>query len=777
MYFSNYPPTLLPDFKDRITLNNVVHLVVEKEGKEINCRLWGGETKSGKTTTKLWGPLVRVGAYGLNWKTKTIEWIGLDIDAKNDGPIQKPGDKDVLVNQLASLKYCEVRNSSSGAGLHVYVKLANPIPNVNSEKEYAAYRNALATIIENDLRAIGGNYPTVFDRVGTVLYMWKSGSKEGAYQLLRPAEILFDKDLVPETKNSKRSLASLGRLPSSPEDAIIKGWTNEQYKFIIYLAQHDQSFTPSPSEGVACQAHTTVVDAAIRSLGIPGYWSTNTPGTDLSHHNCYITMPSNSNVIRIWRAGNGTTAETDAWTEVGGRTVAIVNGVARSKLCVLSGLRALTKADRARGPIGCDVLKKLNIPYSDSWDNIEANIQVNTSKVKFIVKGKRDPKPGWVIGATQMTYTLDIDEGLHLRQVSESNVHTETDDIKVQYTRDDGNEMIVYFENEKKEWQHSTNDALLRAYLQQRYNLSSADVKRILAMKYANDVMTRVEMPCIPFGKFEYEGRTYWNVPPTDYAFPKVDTTPVLSRISYIEPSLQQLADECPGWFALYNHIFAELRVPKEVKDHYSIETGADYGLLWAAYKIRDPLNIVPILVLTGPPETGKTFFADSFRHFYTGRGAYKMTNVLTSNYGDWAGVVVGSSDDLNDYPLATITRLKNIGSGDRLEVNPKFKRPSLVGGYLSLILNMQDLSAFPKDQLSDRCTFVEVKPINDEAYSPKFFTSGCRDVYDKRIHARIPSVHWTLSAQAESFFKYLCSIQLPVPFRRYALPIAGSSK
>lgn len=778
-YYTNYPADLLPDLKERLIRDNVVHIVIGKKDEggnveEINCRLWGGSTKKGKSTTKLWGPLVRIGGYGLNWNTKTIHWIGLDIDAKNNGPIQKDGDKDALVEALDKLGYCQIRNSSSGKGLHIYVDLQNPISGVDSERGYASYRNALASHIERDLANGGYTHLPVFDRVGTVLYMWKRGAGPDAYKLLRPARQSFQFELKPES--NKKSVRTEGPgWPATLEDAIIKGWTRLQYEFVDYLAKNDPAFSLAGDAGPICHAHTSVVSRAIQHLNIPGLWSTNTPATDLSHHNCYITILPSSGIIRVWRAGNGAANESAAWLTVNDRTVAVLNGVARSKLCMLSGLQAPTRTDRARGPISKDVLKQLNIPYSESWNDIEANIQVNNSKVKFTVKGKRDPQPGWMVGATQMSYTLDIDDNLHSRKVEEISGRTETDAVEVQYTRDDSNEMVAYFKNERGEWQHSTNDSLLRAYLQERYKMTSAELKRCLAMKYANDVMLRVEMPCVPFGVYEYEKRTYWNVPPTDFAFPKPEqTTLVKSRISTIHPSLRELAAQCPGWFALYNHIFANLQVPQELKDSYSIETGADYGLLWAAYKIRDPLNIVPILVLTGPPETGKTFFADSFRHFFTGRGAYKITNALVSNYPDWLGVVVGSSDDLDEYSATTVTRLKNIGSGDRLEVNPKFKRPSLVGGYLSLIMNMKDLSTFPTEYLKDRCTFVPVSPIEDVPFDPEFFITGCRNVYDKRIHARIPNVHWALNQQAESFFHYLCSIELPTPVRRYALPIAG---
>ncbi len=777
-YFTNYPSTLLPDLKERLLLANVVHIVIGKKQEdgsieEINCRLWGGTTKSGKSTTKLWSPLIRVGGYGLDWTTKTIHWIGLDIDAKNSGPIQTEEDKNVLVDALARLGYCEIRNSSSGKGLHVYVTLAHPIPNVDSEKTYASYRNALATCIESALAANGYAHLPVFDRVGTVLYMWKKDAGPDAYKLLRSGTVTFPGTLVPELKSVRTEITGPG-WPVTPEDAIIRGWSTLQYEFFDYLAKNDPAFVPFPSEGIICHAHTSAVARCVAELKIPGFWSTNTAGSDPSHHNCYITVLRNSSIIRVWRAGNGSTPETNAWSDVGGRTVAILNGVSRSKLLLLTGLQAPSKNSRARGIVRRDVLSQLNIPSSETWGDIDANLQVNTSKVKFSVKGRRDPQPGWMTGATQMTYVLDIDDGLHTRKVEEVSGRTETDDIDVQYTRDDSNEMIVYFKNEKQEWQHSTNDSLLRAYLQERYKLSSADIKRLLALKYANDVMQRVEMPCVPFGKYEYEKRSYWNVPPTDFCFPKPDVPKVISCASYVDPSLQSLANECPAWFALYNHIFAALAIPKEIRDAYTITTGADYGMLWAAYKLADPLNIVPILVLTGPPETGKTFFADSFRHFFTGRGAYKITGTITSNYPDWLGVVIGSADDLEEYDPNTVTRLKNIGSGDRLEINPKFKRPSLVGGYLSLIMNMKDTTAFPAEYLADRCTFVEVAPITDVPYDPDFFSAGCRDVSDKRIHARIPNVHWTLNQQAEAFFQYLCSIKLPTPVRRYALPIAG---
>jgi hypothetical protein len=778
--FQNFPHDFQADLRHRLDVDNVCHLVntgtnEAGEAIEYNIRLYAGVTKSGKNINKLSRNLIRAGAYGLNWKTKEIHWIGLDIDSKPGCPITSPEVKDDIAKRLAALGYIEVRNSSSGTALHCYVDMATPISGVESEKDYLDYRRALISRIERDMVANGWGGGPLFDRAGTLLYMWKKDAPAEGYKLLYRAGVRFIDKLEPEKKSVRTGMTAPG-WPTTEEDAIIRGWTGLQYKLLSWLANNDPSFTPDPAQGILCHCHTHRLLQAVKELGIPGYFSSNSPATDLGHHNAYITF--SGPIIRVWRAGNGPSNETDAWMVVNDRSVAVLNAVLRTKLCTLTGLQALSKTDRARGGVTSAVLQKLNISVRPEWTNIEANIQVNTSKVKFIVKSKGPAPEHWHQGATQITYTLDIDDGLHGRKLAESGMgpaltgQADSKDVAIQYTRDDSGEVVLFFQNDKGEWLQSTNETLLRTYLGNRYNLSGPEVKRIMADKHANEVMIRVEMPCISFGPFEYEKRTYWNVPPTDYGFPKPEGKRLLSRISYIHPELQGLASRCPGWFALYTHIFANLEVPKDIADRYGIRSGADYGLLWAAYKIANPLNIVPILVLAGPAEAGKTFFSESFRHFFTNRGAYKITNALSSNYADWIGVVIAASDDLDQYDNNVITRLKNIGSGDRLEINPKFKRGTLIGGYMSLIMNMQTPTGYPME-LDDRTTHVKIEPVNEQIYNPEFFLNN-PPVTDVRIHARIPNIHMTLNEQAQYFFEYLCRVELPEPVRRYALPPAG---
>jgi hypothetical protein len=139
-----------------------------------------------------------VGATGWDWKNRRSLWVGFDFDALVG---HKAGlssaELDAVKEAAMSVPWVEVRNSTSGSGLHLYVLFdAEGIPTAN-HTEHARLAKAVLPVLSG---AAGHDFDAAVDVCGHVLWIWhkKMTAENGGFALVKAAEATFSADSLPD---------------------------------------------------------------------------------------------------------------------------------------------------------------------------------------------------------------------------------------------------------------------------------------------------------------------------------------------------------------------------------------------------------------------------------------------------------------------------------------------------------------------------------------------------------------------------------------------------
>lgn len=136
-----------------------------------------------------------IGSTGWDWQERVSRWVGFDFDAitKATGISDEQLTK---VKQLASsLEYVEVRKSTSGTGLHLYVFLDGI--NTANHDEHAQLASAVLTKMSRDC---GFNFADSVDVCGGNMWIWarKMSLENEGLKLLKPATETLSEDDLPD---------------------------------------------------------------------------------------------------------------------------------------------------------------------------------------------------------------------------------------------------------------------------------------------------------------------------------------------------------------------------------------------------------------------------------------------------------------------------------------------------------------------------------------------------------------------------------------------------
>lgn len=127
-----------------------------------------------------------VGMSGWNHVDSGSLYVAFDIDFKSGHA--KGHDQstiDSLVSTLSRIPWIELRRSTSGKGLHVYVHFAVPIPTAN-HAEHAALAKAVLACIS---AAVGFDLAPYVDVYGGIMWVWstRATAENGGLSLIKPA--------------------------------------------------------------------------------------------------------------------------------------------------------------------------------------------------------------------------------------------------------------------------------------------------------------------------------------------------------------------------------------------------------------------------------------------------------------------------------------------------------------------------------------------------------------------------------------------------------------
>ena len=275
-----------------------------------------------------------IGFTGWNWQERKSMWVGFDIDsllshAAGVGISQEELEK--VKEAACALPYVEVRRSTGGTGLHLYVSLAG-IPTAN-HTEHAALARCILGMMSSET---GFDFASQIDACGGVMWVWhrKMTAENHGLEMVKAAKKkLSDNDLPANwkdhvevvTRQRAKVRIAIDSKDQEPFDALATSHRSipldASHKAVIdELARSGFSTVWIPDYHLL-QTHTKALQNLIddpdkrTELKLKGYFQTNSEGRNPGSCNCFA-FPLEDGAWRVYRFSPGT-HEDETWEQDG----------------------------------------------------------------------------------------------------------------------------------------------------------------------------------------------------------------------------------------------------------------------------------------------------------------------------------------------------------------------------------------------------------------------------------------------------------------------------
>ena len=594
-----------------------------------------------------------IGSTGWDWQTLRSRWVGFDFDEITDHA-KGVGVNDEELNRIReaaqALPYVEVRKSTGGKGIHLYVLFDEEgIPTAN-HTEHAALARCILGMMTAE---VGFDFASAIDACGHNMWIWarRITSKNQGLKLLKPATKVLSISNLPTNwrdhiavvtrRANKIKLQGVTNENRDPFDELTSARRiiplDDKHKAIIEALMETGYSTIWVSDHHLLQAHTKALaklidDPQARSkLNLIGHFQTNSLGKDPGNPNCFL-FPLDTGGWRVYRFSPGV-SETETWVQDGaGWTTCYFNRLpdVDTACRAYGGLRTEGK-QHYTFPSGHDAIKaaealgqKLDI-HPELRDRV-VEIRVNNGYLTvYLQKDKkkdegRDMK-GWVEKRTQ--WVRDLDKRIVPDDTSDMG---EVDyDGFLRSMRSPAGEVNGWmYRIEQGDWS-SGSTSTVKMVLQGK-GQSKPEAEIIMGKCAVNPWKTITQ----PF-KEEYPGGRQWN-----------QDAPQLCHI----PAQLNDTEEAhhPHWDMIFNHVGTELT--PVLREHgwakrHGITTGAQYLLLWIASLFQEPYRRTPYIFLHGNENCGKSIFYECIQLLMT-KGVVNAGRALTTT-NDFNGELVGA--------------------------------------------------------------------------------------------------------------------------------------
>lgn len=735
-----------------------------------------------------------IGSTGWDWVERRSRWVGFDFDAivghaKGVGI----GQAELLeVREAASaLPYVEVRKSTSGSGLHLYVLLDEPTSN---HTEHAALARAVLGCMSRDAKF---DFSGQIDAFGGVMWLWHrkmSAENEGLTLVKASSELLTVpanwRDHI-QVVSRKRAKVKVNGIQESVQDvfealasAHRRVPLDDTHRLIIteldkhnptnwvddhgLLQCHTKSFDhimnglePCPvcsgtgvdpndalADDFGCDAQPcpNCKDGQVpiaQRLGLSGVFATNSPGTDLASYNAFA-FPLDNGSFKLYRFSPGV-AEDPTWEQDGrGWTT-----------CTFNVQPDLKTAARAKG--GRE-LKSGGYEFNSAQHAIEVARLMNPNadiEVEPILQGRKAVLRTTKSGQLSLEIRKQAGDPHELGQWSDSDKRSFWAQV-VPITAEPPKPLTHDYDNVIRCLDSPANTPAGWAIRKDNgdwVRKSASSVKTVLQY-LGNDktsaeiIMGRCEKQSwklvrLPFAP-EYPGSRQWNWESPQLRF---------------EPISRGTEPYHPHWDLILNHCGNDLTPYLRQLDwaaQSNIYTGADYLRAWYASIIRDPLCHLPFLVFFGPENSGKSIMHESFELLVTS-GVVKADRALTST-NDFNGELEGAiltvieEKDLSKSPGAR-AKLKEAVTAERHSIRRMRQDPYMVDNtthWNQMVNNLANITLDPGDT---RVTIIHVPPFAPPEI-PK------------------PLLKERLIEEAPSYLRTLLDMDLPAPMGRLRVPV-----
>lgn len=705
-----------------------------------------------------------IGMTGWNWKKKQSMWVAFDFDAIT-GHAQGVGVSEealLKVRQAASkIPWVQVRRSTGGAGLHLYVFFdPEEAPATENHNVHAALARTVLGLME---REAGFDFRGNMDVLGGNMWVWHRKVSEDN----RGLSILKDyEDFCP-------------RLPENWRDNIdvVTGKSGKVVFRGVSESDHN-SFESQASARMKIELDEThkSIEERVHQLGysivwVPDYhcWQTHSrafqdlmteypgeykgvyktlsDGTDKGKPNCFA-FPMLNGGLRITRFGRGA-REHETWSQDGNDwTWTYFNRppTLMEAATVFAGAEdpdgkgwVFTDFDDVRSV--CQALGD-DLPLDDSWIDVfgreDRKITLRGNKQNQLVleidKKKEDKTPkGWIEKGRKF-----------IKLVRNASTETIRDEEEINY--DDRVRALVDMNNEFSQWVILNEDGEWVG--QNKDNTRSA--LRIWAGDKTEEVLGRLvirnwKLVNVPFQP-EYLGDRRWNRNAPQFTFAPGES-------GQPHPHWDMILDHCGQDL---DEAVRESRWCREV----GINTGSDYLTYWIAFMLRDPYCKLPYLFFYGPQNSGKSIFQESISLLMT-KGVALADEALKSrgNFnGELEGAVLCAVEETNlsGSNSAAYDRMKAWVTGEQILIHPKKCQPFQMKNSTHWCQTANSIDYCPVFPGDTRIVMMHV-PMLDGPEIPKDILKGF------------------LKEEAPAFLRRMLDLKLPAPPGRLRLPVVST--
>lgn len=707
-----------------------------------------------------------IGLTGWDWKSKLSRWVAYDFDAitgHSDKHQKKLDDSELLQvrDAVSKISWVNVRLSTSGSGLHLYVVLKDPIT-TTTHTEHAA----LARSILGQLSAETGlNLQAQVDGCGGNMWVWhrKMMGTDGL-KLIKPGVPL---DQIPANWRDHVDVVSGRRrrvVPTFVKEAVGEDYDqifseltgqrvrakldNDHQKLLTYMRDSDYTSWWDADHHMLV-THTYALKEAHTTLKLKGIYDTLSPNTE-KEHNCFcFPMRNGAWVIRRYTPG---TAEAPSWDQDR-------NGWTRCYYNRVPDLETVVKAAGAiehekggyqfsESEMAMSALNKLgvDIKLPSYATNRTALIRENKEgkvvvKVPFVENDKENDFKDWLRDKDRKGWTKVVTP--KSPPPSENEIGNYDDTIRHLISEASEDCGWVFKTGGTNTWRAEPLSNITLAM--EALGLARDEIRAIQGAS----VISCWQLVNKPFQP-EYPGDRQWNRDAVQFKF---------------APTIERDALHHPTWTNVLEHCGSSL-TPFLLENKWAVDngitTGGQYLKCWIASVFQNPTEPLPYLFFYSKEQnTGKSIFHEALELLVTKGGVVRADLALgdTQFNGELAGAVMAiiEETDLRKSKSA-YNKIKDWVTSKYINLRKMYEQPYSCVNTLHFIHCSNEQNAVPVFPGDTRITMIYVPPLDPNNIVPK------------------STLLTKLQKEAPDFLASLLGLEVPPPTERLAIPIVVTS-
>lgn len=580
-----------------------------------------------------------IGSTGWDWVNRQSRWVGFDFDTIT-GHAKGIGITDSQLAEVAekakAIPYVEVRNSTGGKGLHLYVYFEEGVPTVN-HTEHAALARCVLGMMSGEANF---DFASQIDACGHVMWIWhrKMTVENQGLAVIKPArKPLSLRDLplnwrdhieVVTRRRAKIRVSGVADEELDPFEAITSARSivplDDRHKAIIQALQESGYSTIWVQDHHLLQTHTGALQSLMndpvtrQTLGLVGPFQTHSNSKDKGTPNCFL-FPLSKGGWRVFRFSQGIN-EAETWTQDGNgwttcyfnrmpdfETACKTNGGIKDPESNVYVFETADQASKAAEAVG----QKLGIDTSLSTR--ETRLKLKDSRLVVTVQRDKEEDPdkmkGWVNKKDR--WVREYEKKIEADHDDELNFDDYDNALRSLVTPG-GDAAGWVLRVEGGDWtRHPSNNVKM---VLQHAGMGKPEAEAIMG----GAVKRSWKLVNLPFHD-EYPGGRQWNIDAAQFRYKPAE-------LNGEEP-------KHPHWDMILNHVGSDLDAAiREVHwaQQMNIRSGAQYLLLWVACMFRDPFEPLPYLFMFGSENCGKSIFHEALSLLVT-KGVVSADRTLTS--------------------------------------------------------------------------------------------------------------------------------------------------